>query len=326
MINSNSITATAHPNIAFIKYWGNRDYNLRIPSNGSISMNLAGLVTRTTLKMQSELNEDIFILNSIAQKGGAHKRVQDFLDHLRDISQKKFFIQVESSNNYPASTGLASSAAAFAALALAGSKAFGLDFSENQLTRLARRGSGSAARSIPDGFVEWTAGFSDLDSAAFCIAPAEHWDLWDCIAIVEKNVKQISSTEGHLLAETSPLQKTRVADATRRLEICRSAIKNKDFAALAEIIELDSHMLHAVMLTSRPSLMYWNGTSVDIMKEVISWRKMGIPAAFTLDAGPNVHIICTGDYVERVKEKLINMPGVIDILVSSVGEGARIIS
>lgn len=326
MINLNPITAIAHPNIAFIKYWGNRDHDLRIPSNGSISMNLTGLVTKTTIKMQPELNKDIFILNGVAQEGGALKRVKDFLDHLRDISQKKYFTQVESSNNYPASTGLASSAAAFAALALAGSKAFGLDFSENQLTRLARLGSGSAARSIPDGFVEWTAGLSNLDSVAFCIAPAEHWNLWDCIVIVENSAKQIGSTEGHLLAETSPLQKTRVADASRRLEICRSAIINKDFAALAEIIELDSHMLHAVMLTSRPSLMYWNGTSVSIMKEVISWRKNGIPAAFTLDAGPNVHIICTEDYVELVKERLINIPGVIDLMVSSVGEGARIIS
>ncbi|MDP2964649.1 MAG: diphosphomevalonate decarboxylase [Pelolinea sp.] len=318
-------TVLSHPNIAFIKYWGNRDNALRIPANGSISMNLASLETRTSVEANPEFQSDSLTLNGRKETGTALVRVQAFMDLLREMSGNPYFARVSSENNFPQSTGIASSASGFAALAAAGSKAFGLDLSEKELSMLARRGSGSASRSIPDGFVEWHAGKKDADSYAESIAPAEHWELWDCVAVVTDQPKKTGSTEGHLLAGTSPLQAARVQDAPRRLEICRNAILKKNFEALADIIELDSNLMHGVMMTSTPPLMYWSPKSLKIMQEVAKWRKKGIPAAYTLDAGPNVHVICTKEYADRVRARLEKIPGVARVLISGVGSGVQVL-
>lgn len=130
---------------------------------------------------------------------------------MREMAGFSLRAEVHSENNFPAGAGIASSASAFAALALAASAAAGLELSERDLSRLARRGSGSACRSIPGGFVEWQAGTGDEDSFAFSIAPPEHWPLADCIAIVDHEHKATGSTEGHALAATSPLQANCVA-------------------------------------------------------------------------------------------------------------------
>lgn len=321
-----SFSALSHPNIAFIKYWGNRDNKLRIPSNGSISMNLASLETRTTVETSPEFRSDSLTINDRKETGTALERVKAFLDLLREMSGSTLYAYVRSENNFPSSAGIASSASAFAALAAAGSRAFGLDLTEKELSILARRGSGSASRSIPGGFVEWHAGRTNTDSFAEMIAPAEHWELWDCVAVVTEQPKTTGSTEGHQLASTSPFQAARVKDALRRLEICRNAIQEKDFEALAGIIELDSNMMHAVMMTSRPPLMYWSPKSLEVMIEVAKWRKNGIPAAYTLDAGPNVHVICTKPYANRVRARLEKIPGVARLLSSGVGSGVQIMT
>jgi diphosphomevalonate decarboxylase len=230
-----------------------------------------------------------------------------------------------SENNFPTGAGIASSAAAFAALALAAGKAAGLDMSESELSRLARRGSGSAARSVPGGFVEWQMGSGETDSFAFSIAPADHWDLLDCIAIVSSAHKKTGSTEGHALAGTSPLQAARVADAPRRLEICRDAILNKDFGSFADIIEHDSDMMHAVMMTSSPPLMYWQSATLNILHAVREWREGGLPAAYTVDAGPNVHVLCPRAQAAEIEKRLKGLPGVKDVLVAGAGGAARIV-
>jgi diphosphomevalonate decarboxylase len=234
--------------------------------------------------------------------------------------------QVVSENNFPSGAGIASSAAAFAALALAASRAAGLDLSQAKLSRLARRGSGSASRSIPGGFVEWQAGETDEDSYAFSIAPPGHWDLADCVAIVSAGHKQTGSTEGHALAGSSPLQVARVADALRRLDICRRAILERDFEALAKIVELDSDMMHAVMMTSTPGLFYYQPASLTVMQMVREWRAGGTPVCYTVDAGPNIHVICLREYIGETEKNLRELPGVQDVLAASVGGPARIVS
>lgn len=319
-----SHTALAHPNIAFIKYWGNRDNALRLPSNGSISMNLDGLFTRTTVSFQPSLPFDELIINGHAVTGKGLERVSYILDLVRGMAGLDMKAEVMSENNFPAGAGIASSAAAFAALALASSKAAGLELGEAELSRLARRGSGSASRSIPTGFVEWHMGTGDDDCVAVSIAPPDHWDLADCVAIVNASHKKTGSTEGHALAWTSPLQAGRVADASRRLEICREAILQRDFRSFADIIELDSDMMHAVMMTSNPPLMYWQAATVDIFHAVREWRADGLPCAYTVDAGANVHVICPRDQAGAVEKKLRELPGVRDVLVARVGGPARI--
>ena len=324
-MKSSSAAALAHPNIAFIKYWGNRDNQLRLPVNGSISMNLDGLFTRTTVSFQPSLPFDELIINGHEVVGKGLERVSYILDLVREKAGIKMNAEVMSENNFPAGAGIASSAAAFAALALAASKAAGLDLGEPELSVLARRGSGSASRSIPAGFVEWKMGETESDSYAFSIAPADHWNLADCVAIVSATHKKTGSTEGHAIAGTSPLQKVRVADAPRRLEICRNAILNKDFEAFANIIEHDSDMMHSVMMTSNPPLMYWQSTTVDIFHEVREWRAGGLPVGYTVDAGANVHVICLGEHKSEVEKRLRGIPGVKDVLTAGVGGPAKVV-
>jgi diphosphomevalonate decarboxylase len=319
-------TAIANPNLAFIKYWGNRDNALRIPMNGSISMNLDGLYTRTTVSFQPSLSFDELIINGHEIAGAGRDRVSYILDIIRDMAKIHDSAEVMTENNFPSGAGLASSAAAFAALALAGSRAAGLDLTEKDLSRLARRGSGSAARSIPGGFVEWQAGETDEDSFAFSIAASGTWELVDCIAVVSTLHKKTGSTEGHSIAPTSPLQAARVADAPRRLDLCRKAILNCDFDSFASIVELDSDMMHAVMMTSTPALHYWKPASLEVMTKVRAWRAEGIPACYTLDAGPNVHVVCPESEAQIIEKRLRDIPGVEDVLVARAGGPAKIVN
>ncbi len=318
-------TALAHPNIAAIKYWGNRDSALRLPVNGSISMNLDGLYTRTSVSFQPSLPFDELVINGREVTGKGLERVSGILDVVRQAAGMTLRAEVVSENNFPTGAGIASSAAAFAALALAATKAAGLNWPESAISRLARLGSGSASRSIPSGFVEWKMGTGDEDSFAVSIAPPEHWALADCVAIVSAGHKATGSTEGHALAPTSPLQAARVADAPRRLEICRRAILERDFAAFANIIELDSDMMHAVMMTSQPQLFYWKPATLAVMEAVRSWRADGLQAAYTIDAGPNVHVICPQSEMDAVASLLREIPGVSNVLSATVGGPARLL-
>jgi diphosphomevalonate decarboxylase len=323
LMNSHSATAQASPNIAFIKYWGNRNNHLRLPANGSISMNLDGLFTRTSVSFQPSLGLDELIINGREATGKGLERVSGILDLVRQAAGIAFRAEVVSENNFPTGAGIASSASAFAALALAATRAAGLDWPESAISRLARLGSGSASRSIPSGFVEWKMGTGDDDCYAVSIAPPEHWDLADCVAIVSAGHKSIGSTEGHALAPTSPLQAARVADAPRRLDICRRAILERDFETFAGIIELDSDMMHAVMMTSQPQLFYWKPATLAVMEAVRSWRLDGLRVAYTIDAGPNVHVICQKNEIAQVAGLMREIPGVLDVLQAIVGGPAR---
>jgi len=317
-------TAVAHPNIAFIKYWGNRDNALRLPASGSISMNLDGLYTRTEVTFDSSLPCDRLILDGKEVSGPARVRVSAFLDQVRRLAGERAFASVCSANNFPTGAGIASSASAFAALSLAASAAAGLQLTEKELSRLARLGSGSACRSVPGGFVEWLAGEDDPSSFAVSIAPPQHWELVDCVAIISQAHKPTGSTQGHALAPTSPLQAARLADAPRRLELCRRAILERDFAAFAEVVEQDTNLMHSVMLTSTPPLLYWQPATLGVMHAVMDWRREGLEACYTIDAGPNVHTLCPASQAEEVTRRLLALPGVMQVLLAVPGGPARL--
>ena len=317
--------AIANPNIAFIKYWGNSDPTLRLPSNGSISMTLSGLETQTTVTFDESLRTDNVSVDGQPASASVSERVSLHLDHIRLIAGFDIYATVESSNNFPVGAGLASSASAFAALTLAGSTAAGLSLQPIELSRLARRGSGSACRSIFGGFVEWYTSATDEGSYAESFAAADHWDLQDLIVIISKEHKGVGSTQGHALADTSPLQRARIEDAQRRLEECRRAILDRDFLALASIIELDSNLMHAVMQTSSPPLMYWHPETLQVLNAVTKWREEGYEVCYTIDAGPNVHCICTNKHADRIEERLHRLPGVVELLRTHPGDPARVV-
>jgi len=318
-------TAEASPNIALIKYWGDAEHTLRLPANGSISMTLGGLSTVTRVTFDPSLEKDSLLLAGAPAPPGAQERVARHLDVLRAHAGLGEHALVESTNSFPSGAGIASSASAFAALTLAALTAAGCGVDSNTLSRLARRGSGSACRSILGGFVEWQTGALDADSFATQLAPRDHWALIDLVAVISHVPKAIGSTEGHRLAATSPLQAARVADAPRRLALCREAILQRDFAALAEVVELDSQMMHAVMMTSSPPLLYWMPPTVDILQAVASWRRAGKGVCATIDAGPNVHCLCEPGAAADVERALGSVPGVEHVLACPPGGPARVL-
>jgi diphosphomevalonate decarboxylase len=318
-------TAAAHPNIAFIKYWGNRDEKLRLPANPSLSMNLGGLATVTTVEFVEGPNDDEVVIGGEPQSGKAKERVSLHLEHIRARAGLQLRARVESHNSFPSGAGIASSASAFAALTVAGAAAAGLALSERELSALARLGSGSAARSIPAGFVEWQMGEVSEDSYAFSIAPPEHWALTDVIAIVSQKHKAVSSTGGHAIAGTSPLQAARAASASERLRRCREALLSRNFTTLADVVEADSNLMHAVMMTSTPPLFYWEPITLAVMRAIRHWRADGLPVCYTVDAGPNVHCLCPAEAAAEVERRLRQNLDVSEILTATPGGPARLI-
>lgn len=318
-------TALAHPNIAFIKYWGIKDEGERLPANDSLSMNIGCLSTRTTVEYDSRLSSDSLVINGQAVNGEALLRVHRFMDRIRSMTDQSLFAHITSENNFPIGAGIASSASGFAALALAGTAALGFDLQERELSGLARFGSGSACRSIPGGFVEWRTDTNTSESYAFSIAPPDHWKLADCIVILSEAHKPVGSEEGMRNAASSPLQEARIKDSSRRMDLCRNAILNRDFDALSTITELDSNMMHAVMMTSNPPLFYWHPQSLALMKTIKDWQNEGLPVTYTLDAGPNVHVICIQEVMGEIIRKIHQIPGIIDVLKGLPAGPARLI-
>ncbi len=321
-------SAAAFPNIALIKYWGNRDHSLRLPSNDSLSFNLGDLRTTTTVEFDPLLAQDEVTINGHAVTNQAFERVAHHLDRIADFVCREASedcegrpkARVVSNNTFPMGAGIASSASGFAALTLAACAALGLKKSEAELSGLARLGSGSACRSVPGGFVLWSGAY------ATSIAPPQHWPLIDVIAVVADIHKAVGSTEGHALADTSPLQAARLADAPRRLGLCEQAIRSRDFELLAEVIEQDALLMHAVMMTSQPSVMYWTPATLSVIKTVRELRWNGVPVAFTIDAGPNVHCICEARALKQVKQALRQIEPVNDVIESGVGGPASVLA
>ena len=288
-------------------------------------MTLEGLETRTIVSFDPALTADQLALDGRAAPPAALRRVEQHLDRIRAISGMTEHAQVDSRSNFPTGAGIASSASAFAALTVAACSAAGLDLSLEEISRLARRGSGSACRSVHGGFVEWHAGEDDATSFAELLAPSDHWGLIDLIAIVSRNPKPVGSTEGHLRAASSPLQAARVADTPRRLRLCREAVLGRDFTGLARVAELDSNMMHSVMITSAPPLLYWTPETTRLMHAVIDWRSEGLQVFYTIDAGPNVHCLCSPEDQAEVSARLLAQPGVEQILTAPVGGAARLV-
>lgn len=167
-------------------------------------------------------------------------------------------------------------------------------------------------------------GSGDADSHAASLAGPDHWALVDCIAVVSEAHKQTGSTQGHALAVTSPLQAPRVADAPRRLEVCRQALLERNFDTLAAIVELDSDMMHSVMMTSRPGLYYWMPATLAVMSLVRALRRKGLSACYTVDAGANVHVLCPAERAGEVEAELRKAAGVMDVLTAGVGGPAQL--
>lgn len=314
-------SARAGANIAFVKYWGNRDAALHLPLNSSISMTLDNAFTTTTVAFERGLPADRLWLNGSPADESVRARASAHLDRLRALAGRGGPARVVSENSFPTGAGIASSASGFAALTAAAAAALGLALSPAELGRLARLASGSACRSIYGGFVEWQAGADDATSVALPLAPPERWPLVDIIAIVSSGVKQVSSEEGHARAHSSPYLPARLAALPAALAQARAAIQACDLAALGEVAEAEALSLHAIAMTSRPSALYWEPATLELIRAVRAWREAGLPVYFSIDAGPNVHLLTLPEQRAAVLAQLARMPAVTQALVCGPGPG-----
>lgn len=317
-------TAVAPSNIAFIKYWGTKDDILRLPKNGSISMNLSNLLTTTTVEFNPDFYQDTVTVDG-EQKVIEGNRVIKHLDRIRSLAKINYKAKVVSNNNFPSSKGLSASASGFAALTVAGAAAAGLKLSEKELSILARQGSGSACRSIPDGFVEWLDGDTSETSYSVSLHKPEFWDIVDIVAVTGTNKKEISSTEGHKLATSSAFFDTRLELNKKKMKAIKKYLKEKKFSAFGELIEAEALELHAIYLTSHPSLIYLLPESLRVLHYAKKWRADGLPVYFTLNTGQDIHLICEKKNAQKVASLAQKVEGVQKTIINYPSDGARLV-
>jgi diphosphomevalonate decarboxylase len=324
VFKSMKATAIAPSNIAFIKYWGRKDEELRLPENGSVAMNLSDLLTTTTVEFDEEFQEDIVIING-KQEENEKLRAVRHLDRIRSSAKMKLKAKVVSENNFPSSTGLSSSASGFAALTVAGAAAAGLKLSEKELSILARQGSGSACRSIPDGFVEWLDGDTSETSYAVSLYKPGYWDIADIIAVVNVGPKDVATSEGMKEASSSPFFQVRRSHMSQKIKAIKKTMKQKDFPVFGELVEAEALELHAIMLTATPSLIYWLPGTVRVMRAVKEWRSGGLQVYFTVNTGQDIHLICEKKNIKKVRSLAEKIEGVQKTIVNYPYEGTRLI-
>lgn len=296
-------TATAHANIALVKYWGKRDAALMLPATSSLSLTLDAFLTTTRIELvDPSAGPDAATLDGAPLTGEPLAKVVRFLDLVRasaDPATAALSARVTSTNTVPTAAGLASSASGFAALAGAASAAFGLDLAPRDLSRLARRGSGSASRSIYGGFVVWRAGDltsperGDLTSFAEPIPVAPDLDVAMAVVVLNAGPKSIGSREAMArTVATSPYFPAWVDHTEGDVAEAAAAIAAGDLEQLGEIAEASALRMHATMLAARPAVRYLAPASLEVLDAVAALRAAGTGAWATMDAGPNVKVLC----------------------------------
>lgn len=322
-------SAQACSNIALVKYWGKRDVALNLPVSGSLSIALEALSTRTRMEFNADLTQDTLALGGAAPVA-APARVSTCLDLLRAQAGVRWRARIDSVNNFPTGAGLASSASGYAALVLAAAAALGLPQDRRALSRIARQGSGSAARSIFGGFVEMTAGVrSDgEDAVARPLLEPAAWPLEVVVAITAQEAKAVGSGAGmEISRRTSPFYAAWLAAGEDDLAAARAAVLARDFAALSRVSEHSCLKMHGVMLSSEPALVYWNGATVAAIQRIRALREQqGLAVFFTVDAGPQVKAICGPGAAGAVAQALRAVAGVQAVTMSGLGEGARLLA
>lgn len=322
------VIARANSNVAFAKYWGKRNAALNLPYTGSLSVTLAGLSTTVRAQVNDSLPRDRVSFDGCPAIDSEATRVRAFLDLVRQAAERKAKLEVDVCSNFPVAAGLASSASIFAALAVAATRVFGLSLTDRELSLLARRGSGSAARSVFGGYVEWFAGESTdgTDSFAEQIAPPDHWNLGVVVAITADGPKAVGSREGMDRAvKQSPFFPGWLESHDLDLETIRRAIVERDFVALGRAAERNCLKMHAVAMATDPPLLYWNPATVAVMQSVWRLREQGADAFFSIDAGPQVKVFCPCEQRADIASALNGVDGVQRTILSEPGDGAELV-
>jgi len=314
--------AIAHPNIALIKYWGKRDIPLNLPAVSSLSVTLDTFTTDT--RVWWDTTEDEVVVNDTVLQDKAATRVHRFLDRIAGADRPR--CRVVSHNNFPTAAGLASSASAFSALALAASAAAGASLDPVDLSRLARQGSGSACRSIWGGWVRWDKGAhrDGRDSHGVPIAPRDHWDLSVVVAVVGSGPKPIGSTAGMVRTQqTCPLYPGWVDSAEADVREAEDALAERDLDRLGAAMERSTYKMHATMIATWPPVRYWRPRTLMVLEAIEKLRAEGISAWSTMDAGPNVKVLCARADVPAVQAAIVGTG--VESRALGIGRGARLV-
>ncbi|MDJ0926442.1 MAG: diphosphomevalonate decarboxylase [Gammaproteobacteria bacterium] len=316
--------AVAHPNVALIKYWGKRsDGSVNLPAVDSLSVTLAALRTETRVAFDPALAEDELLLNGVAASG-EQVRLTACLDALRAVAGTSLRARVESRNDFPTGAGLASSASGYAALTVAAAAALGLDRDDPRLGEVARIGSGSAPRSLYGGFVELR-NRADQTICRQLLSPTD-WPMDIVVAVTTEAGKEISSRDGMTQSrDSSPFYAAWLDSHPGDMDAALSVLGERDFGGLADLAEHNCLKMHAVMLTTRPPLMYWSPTTLACLHHIRQLRKDGVPVFFTVDAGPQVKAICLPAAADRVERELAGLDGVLRTIRGGLGAGVRLI-
>lgn len=300
--------AFAPSNIALCKYWGKREKELNLPINSSLSISLAHLGSRTSIK-PLDSGEDQVVLNGelLAADSKFASKVIAFINLFRRQLEQP--VRVETENNIPTAAGLASSASGFAALMKAVDQFYQLSLSAEQLSAFARMGSGSASRSIFEGFVEWQMGVREDGMDSHAIALGYQWpELRIGLAKVATGEKKVDSRAGmQRTIETAHLYQSWPLQAARDLEKLHIALAEQDFMLLGETAEQNALSMHATMIASWPPLLYWTPQSVEVMDKVWQLRADGVPVYFTMDAGPNLKLLFEVKHEAAVRQAISDL-------------------
>ncbi len=315
------ITFRSPSNIALVKYWGKRE--VQIPMNPSVSFTLSECYTETTLEYEfsdtGSVRVDFFFEGKPNLAFG--QKIEKFLESIADehpyLRQLKLTLQ--SRNTFPHSAGIASSASAMSALCMCicemEREIFGTLESDDEFRRkasyLSRLASGSACRSVYGGLVSWgkvdAQGYdytSDLYGTPFTegVHP-EFLTYRDTVIICDPGEKSVSSRAGHALMNTNPFAQSRIDQANRNIVDLFNAMKTNDFDTFCRIVETEALTLHAMMMTSDPCFILMRPITLEFIEKIWEFRKQtGTRVCFTLDAGPNIHLL----YPEAEAEK-VNM-------------------
>jgi diphosphomevalonate decarboxylase len=325
-------TALSHPNKALVIYWGNENDTLRMPTRSSLSVTLQGinypLDYTVTLRTIRSSERDKVIIDGIEDKGEIRSHFIYHLNAMRRYTGFKEKLEVTTKKSFPVGTGLAGSAASASALAEAFAGLVGKTSDTRWKSIMARRGSGSASRSVFGGFVMWQKGNTDDSSYAKQLFNENHWDVRNIIAMVSSNPKKIKSIEGMKLSKmTCPEQiySEFVSIADPHIQQISEALSARDIAKLGPLYEKENYLFRQVCLMTMPPLDYWTNVTEDIFKKVEILRNEGIPVYAGTDAGPNVHILTVPRHVERVIRTIQEVGGILDIIHCRVGEGSHLI-
>lgn len=319
------VAARAPANLALVKYWGKRDPALNLPAVGSISVTLANLFSEVRVSRAGRGDDELQV-NGQCPPPEVTAKFRQFFDLVRLTAKEHEALRVNVTTNFPIAAGLASSASTFAALAVALNALFGLHLDLGQLSQLARRGSGSAARSLFGGFVEWLQGEAPdgSDSVAQPIVPPEHWPLAIVIAVTKPTPKKWASSVAMTVTQSSPFFPAWLASHADDLRVARQAILDRDLRALGEVAEHSALKMHALMMAAKPAVLYWEPATVAVIQRVQALREAGIAAFVSIDAGPQVKILCSQEDRERTVAAVSGISGV-QVLRSQPGPGPEIL-